>query len=124
MRQHFTGGLAVADEVVVDEVQARGGGLLRKNEIQLLDQLLRRLEPRLPAVQIGNIAKLALVRASRGELQGAQQVLIEFQQVVCRFGKIAQTESMGAGVAHLLRRGSHRGIQTGYQIIGGLAEFS
>ena len=53
MRQHLLRGLAVADEIVIDEIDGAGGSLGCENRIEFGDDLLRRLEPRLAPVKAG-----------------------------------------------------------------------
>src|SRR3984957_3302306 len=113
MRQHVPRRLTIADEVVVDKIQAGRMRFLRQNEIELADQLLRGFHPRLAPVQVGYIAKLAQVRASRGKLQGPEQILVELDEVVGRIRKVSQSRALGAGAAYLPRRRVDSGIEFG-----------
>ena len=65
MRQHFVRGLAIADEIVVDEIDDGRMPALAAHGIELGDDLLRRLQPRLAAVEVGDVAELAEVRTAR-----------------------------------------------------------
>src|SRR5580692_2350797 len=102
MRQHFPRRLTIADEIVVDEVETRRPALLRQDKIQLADQLPRRFHPGLAPVQVGYIAKFALVRAPGRELQCAEQVFVEPDQVIRGKWKIAQCQALRSGIAYLL----------------------
>ena len=90
MRQHLLGGLAVADEIVVDEIDHRRMPLLLAHGIELGDDLLRRLQPRLPAVETGNVAELAQVGTPARELQREHQIVLQRDEVVRRDREILQ----------------------------------
>ena len=59
VRQHIARRLAVADEIVVDEIDDRRMAGLRAYGIELGTDLRRRLEPRLPAVEARDVAEFA-----------------------------------------------------------------
>jgi hypothetical protein len=60
MWQQVQRGLAVADEIVVDEIDGVGDADFT-HLVELGDNLLRRLQPRIAAIEPGDIAKLALI---------------------------------------------------------------
>src|SRR3954447_11445131 len=82
MGEHLLRGLAISDEIVIDEVERRRWVWLRENAIQLRHDLLRRLHAWLAAVKSGNVAELAQVRTAGRELHGAEQVAAERHLVV------------------------------------------
>ncbi|MEY9448104.1 ribosomal protein S3 [Bradyrhizobium diazoefficiens] len=60
MRQQVHRRLAIADEIVVDEID-RVGHAAFAQAIELGDDLLRRLDARVAAVEAGDVAELALI---------------------------------------------------------------
>ena len=90
MGQHLLRGLAVGDEIVVDEVDDGRVVGLADEGVELGQQLLGRLQPRLPAIERRNVAELAAIRAAGGELQRAEQVFLQRQLVIGRQREIAQ----------------------------------
>ena len=118
MRQHLLGGLAVADEIVVDEVERGRRVRLREDEIELGDDLLRRLHARLAAVKARDVAELAEVRAARRELHRAEQVAAERDLVVggnrevgerqALLGRRTRTAAAAAPCSHRARGRSGR----------------
>jgi hypothetical protein len=76
LRQHFARRLAVADEIVVDEIYHRRMTGLRQHGVKLGDDLIRGLQPRLAAIKSGYVAELAAIRTPAGELQAADQITI------------------------------------------------
>src|ERR1700743_2583004 len=124
VRQHFPRCLAVADEVVVDEIQARRRRFLRQNKIQLANQLLRRLHARLPAIKVRDIAELAQIGTTGGELQSAQQVFVQLDQIVGGIREIAQRKPLLTRVFDLCRRRGHGRIDSRNEIVRSRAQFA
>jgi hypothetical protein len=64
MRQHLARRLAIADEIVVDEIDHRRMAALRHDGVELGSELRRRFQSRLPAVERRDVAKLAAIWAA------------------------------------------------------------
>ena len=102
MRQQIARRLAVADEVVVDEIDRLRMRRLRQHAFELGDDLLRRLEARHAAVKAGDVAELALVGAAAGELDAADQILPELDEPVGGDREAAERQPLLGGEPHLL----------------------
>jgi len=76
VREEFLGGLAVADEVVVHEVDGadRSAG---DDLVELADDLLGSFQPGIVAVEFGDVAELALVGAAARKLDVGEEVLVQ-----------------------------------------------
>src|SRR5262249_47310565 len=77
MRQHFPRCFAVADEIVIHKVDHCWVPRLFENLIQFVRNLLWLFEPRLAAIEGGNVKKLAAVRAATRKLQAPDEVMVE-----------------------------------------------
>ena len=63
MRQQFCDGLAIGDEIVIDEIdRARDTGI--DQSVEFGDDLRRRFQPRHAAIKAGDVAEFARVRAA------------------------------------------------------------
>ena len=75
--------LAVADEVVVDEIDVAAiAGVIER--LQLGEDLVLRLGARHAAVQLDDVAELAGERAAARELDADVEILFELEQIVTR----------------------------------------
>src|SRR3974390_1625869 len=93
MRQQLQRGLAVADEVVVDEID-RAADTVFKQLFEFGRDLLRRLDARVAAVEPGNIAKLALVRTAARVLDAAEEIALELGKLVSGHRKTRHVETI------------------------------
>jgi len=85
--------LLVADEVVVDEVDTgRSSG---HDLVELGQHLGRRLEPRILAIERGDVAELARVRAAARELDVSEEVPPDRRQVIGRHREVGQGQARG-----------------------------
>ena len=84
MRQQIARRFAVADEIVVDEIDHRRMIGLGDEGVEFGEKLLVRLEARLAAIEGRNVAKLAPIRATAGELERSNQIAREWDGVVER----------------------------------------
>ena len=75
MRQQIERGLAVADEIVVDEID-RPAQPAFEQLVELGDDLLRDLQPRIAAIEAGDVAELALIGAAGRKLDAAEEILL------------------------------------------------
>jgi hypothetical protein len=124
VRQHVLGGFAIADEIVVDEIHDRRMPFLLAHGIELGGDLGRCFEPRLTAVEIGNVAELAEIGTAAGELQGQHQVVLQWDEVVGRDWKILQRKSLLGFQSQLRGRTRDTRIEAGDELIGRIAEFA
>ena len=120
VRQHVLGGFAIADEIVVDEIDHRRMPLLPAHGIELGGDLRGGLEPRLPAVEIGDVAELAEIRAPARELQGEHQIVLQRDEVVGRNREILQRKPLLGFEANLRRRARDALVEARDQPIGGV----
>ena len=124
MRQHLARRLAVADEIVVDEIDHRRMRGLRHHGVELGGNLLRCLQTRLPAVKRGDVAELAAIWTAAGELQTADQITAEADQIVGRQREVGQRQAL-VGFEPLLRRGRHDTVvEAGNKPVGGVADLA
>ena len=124
MRQHLARRLAVADEIIVDEIDHGGVAPLRQHGVELGGQLLRRLQPRLPAVQRRDIAELAAIGAAAGELQRAEQIAVEPDEMIGRHRKVGERQALCGFEAHLLGRRGAVLVEAGDQPVRGVADLA
>ena len=87
MRQQIARRFAVADEIIIDEIDHRRMAWLPHKGVELGKKLFGRLESRLPAIQGWNVAKLAPIWAAAGELERSDEVARERHGIVARKGK-------------------------------------
>ena len=125
MRQHLARGLAVADEIVVDEIDHRRMTRLTAHGIELGDDLLRRLQPRLAAVEAGDVAELAAIGTAAGELQRQHQVVPQRDQVVGRHREIVRAAGAPWSRSAPARAAARRSASSARdQPVGGVAELA
>jgi hypothetical protein len=86
--------------------------------------LLRRLEPRIAAVERRDVAELALVGAAAGELHAAQHVAVELDQVVGRQRELGQRPALVGGEHHLGGGPRRVARQPAHQLVGGIADLA
>ena len=118
VRQHVLGGFAIADEIVVDEIHDRRMPFLLAHGIELGGDLGRCFEPRLTAVEIGNVAELAEIGTAAGELQGQHQVVLQRDEVVGRNREILQRQPILGLEAQLCGRARDALVEARDQLIG------
>jgi hypothetical protein len=75
MRQQIERRLAVADEIVVDEID-RVGDAAFAQLVEFGDDLLRRLQARIAAVEAGDVAEFALIGAAARILDAAEKIFL------------------------------------------------
>ncbi len=116
-------GLAVADEIVVDEIDHRRMHLA-PHGVEFGGDLLRRLEPRLPAVEAGDVAELAQIRTAARELNRQHQVALERDEVVGRDRKVLQRQPLLGDERQRGRRPRRIGIDQRNDLVGGVAHLA
>jgi hypothetical protein len=87
MRQQIQRRLAVADEIVVDEID-RVGHAAFAQLVELGDDLLRRLQARIAAVEAGDVAELALIGTAARILDAAEQIFSRLGELIGRNRKV------------------------------------
>ena len=90
MRQQIARRFAVADEIVVDQIDHRRMVRLGDEGVEFGKKLLGRLEARLAAIEGRNVAKLAPIWAAAGELERADEIARERDGIVKRKRKARQ----------------------------------
>ena len=123
MRQQVERGLAVADEVVVDEVH-RAANAAFQQLVEFAGDLLRRFQARITAVEAGNVAEFALIRTAAGILNAAEEIARNFGQFVSGNRKARHIEPVGGLQHHLLRRPRRIAREARDQVIGGITQFA
>ena len=123
MRQQIERGLAVADEIVIDEID-RAHDAAFEQLVEFGGDLLRRLQPRIAAVEAGDVAEFALIRAARGILDAAEEVARNIRQFIGRNRKLGHVEAIGGLQHDLLVRPRRVARQDVDQLVGGIAEFA
>ena len=122
MRQQVERRLSVADEIVVDEIHRASHPALEQF-VELGDDLLRRLEPRIAAVQSGDVAEFALIWATARILDRTEEIFPDLGKLVGRNRKVGHGDAIGGLQDHLLRRARGIARQTRDQLVRGIAEF-
>ncbi len=123
MRQQVERGLAVADEIVIDEID-RAHDAAFEQLVEFGDDLLRRLQPRIAAIEARNVAELALVGAAARILDAAEEIAGDLGKLIGRDRKPGHVEPVG-GLQHDLPLGPRRiARQPRDQLIGRIAEFA
>ena len=109
--------LAVADEVVVHEVHvaAVADGV---QGVELAQHLLGGLGPRHPAVQLDDVAELAVEGASAGVLHPDVQVVVELEQVEAGNGGPGDVGEAGRGEGPLRGAALEGGHEVGQDLLG------
>jgi hypothetical protein len=124
VRQHVLRSLAIADEIVVDEIDDWRMPFLLAHGIELGRNLGRRLEPWLPAVEVGNIAELAEIRTAARELQRQHQIVLQRDQIVGRNREIMQWQPILGFEAQLHGRPRDALIEPRDQRVRGISHFA
>ena len=123
MRQQVQRRLAVADEIVVDEIN-RASDAAFAQFVEFGDDLLRRLQARVAAIEAGDVAELALIGTAARILDAAEEVFLHFRQLIGRNRKLGHRQAI-VGLQHHLLLGTRRILrQPGDELIGGVAEFA
>ena len=123
MRQQVKRRLAIADEIVVDEIH-RVGDAAFAQFVEFGDDLLRRFQARIAAVEAGDVAELALIGAAARILDAAEEIFFDLGQLVGRNRKLASSHAIGGLQHHLLLGARRIARQTRDQFVGGIAEFA
>ncbi len=103
VRQQLEHGTAVADEIVVDEID-RAQQPACQQLVELGGDLLRRLQAGVATIQRRDIAELALIGAAAGKLDAADKVFGQRNQLVGRLRELGHVATIERGQHHLLRR--------------------
>ncbi len=93
MRQQIERRLAVADEIVIDEIH-RAGDAAFEQFVEFGGDLLRRFETRIATVQPRDVAEFALVGAPAGVLDAAEKIAPDLGKLI---GRESETRSCRAG---------------------------
>ena len=86
--------------------------------------LRRRLEPRLPAVEARDVAEFASIRAAAGELQRAQQVTRQRNEVIGGDREIGERQPLLGLEPQLRRRRRDAAVERGDQRLSAVPEFA
>ncbi len=123
MRQQIQRRLAVADEIVVDEIDRVGHSAFAQL-VEFGDDLLRRLETRIAAVQSRDVAEFALIGTAARILDAAEEILLDLGKLIGRNRKLGHRHAIGGLEHHLLRRTRGIARQPRDQLVGRIAEFA
>ena len=124
MRQHLLGGFAIADEVIVDEVDHRRRIRLRAHEIELGNDLLRGLHARLSSIETRDVAEFAQIRAARRELHRPHQVAAERYLVIGGLREFGERQPIFGLKYDLLGRRRGTLIDQAEDRVGAIAELA
>src|ERR1700710_2486611 len=103
MRQKIERGLAVADEIIIDEID-RAHDAAFTELVEFGGDLLRRFQPRIAAAKSGDIAEFALIGAAAGILNAAKKVTLDLGEFIGRNRKLGHVEAVVSLQHHLLLR--------------------
>ena len=103
MRHQVQRRLAVADEIVIDEIH-RVGHAAFAQLVEFGDDLLRRLEARIAAIEAGDVAEFALIGTAARILDAAEEILSGLGELIGRNRKLGHRQAVGGLQHHLLRR--------------------
>src|SRR5262249_57314480 len=84
----------------------------------------RGLEPRLPAIKVGNVAEFAQIGAAAGELQSQHEIVLQRDQVVGRDREIVQRNAVLGFQAQLRARARDTLVEAGDELIGRVTELA
>src|ERR1700722_1362631 len=85
----FSGGPAIADEVVIDEIDgAVCAG--RQHGIELFGNVLGSLQARIAAIESRDVAKLALIGTAARKLDVGEEIFFELAEVIGGDGEIIE----------------------------------
>src|SRR5260221_7836215 len=98
--KHLARCFAIADKIVVDEIDCRRTFLL-PYRIEFADDLLRRFESRLAAIKAGYVAEFTTIGAATRKLQSQQQIVSQPHQVISRDRKITEGNTLLRAQLHL-----------------------
>src|SRR4029077_15980671 len=93
VRQQFERGLAIADEIVVDEID-RTADATCEQLVEFGGDLLRRLQARIAAIESGDIAEFALIGTSARILDAAEEIALELGKLVGRNRQTGTLETL------------------------------
>ena len=124
VRQHFACRLAVADEIVVDEIDDTRRVRLRDHCVEFADDLLGRFQARLAAVKRRDVAEFAAIGTAAGELDRREQIPLQQHLVIRWQRKIGERQALFCLEAHLLRGWLDARIKQRDQVIRRVAEFA
>src|SRR3954462_4265208 len=120
MWQQIQRGLAIADEIVVDEIDGASDAAFAQL-VELGDDLLRRLQARIAAVKTGNVAEFALIRTAARVLDATEEVLLHLGHLVGWKRKLGHRQTVGRLQNDLLLRPRRVARQARNKIVGGVA---
>ena len=123
MRQQLERRLAVADEIVVDEIDRAGDAALDQL-VEFGDHLLRRLQARIASVEARNVAELALIRTAARILDAAEEVALDLGQLIGRNRKLRHLDALFGREDDLPLGARNVARQARDQLIGGVAKFA
>ena len=123
MRQQVDRRLPVADEIVVDEIDGVGHSAFAQ-PVELGDDLLRRLEPRIAAIESRDIAEFALIGATAGILDAAEKVPFDLGELIGRNWKIGHSHAVVGLQHYLLRRPREIARQPRDQVVGRITQLA
>src|SRR5260370_7577254 len=103
MRQQVDRRLPVADEIVVDEIDGVGRSAFAQ-PVELGDDLLRRLETRIAAIESRYIAEFALIGATARILDAAEKIPFDLAELIGRNWNIAHGDPALGLHPHLFPR--------------------
>ena len=108
----------------VDEIDHRRMRGLRHHGVELGGDLLRRLQPRLTAIERWDVAELAAIRTAAGKLQTADQITAEPDQIVGWQREVGQRQALVGFKTPL--RGWRRDtvVEAGNEPVCGVADFA
>src|SRR6185437_2221082 len=115
--------LAVADEIIVDEID-RAADAAFEQLVELGGDLLRRLQARITAIKPRYVAKFALVGTSARILNAAEQITLELGQLIGGKREACHVETLDRLEHDLLQRARRFAGETRNQFVGRIAEFT
>ena len=122
--QHLARCLAIANKIVVDEIDSLRTIRLLAYGVEFTDNLLRCLEPGLAAIEARYVAEFAAIGAAARKLQCQQQIIPQPHQVIGRDRKITERNALLRAKLHLRGRRHDARIQPFDQGVGSIAEFA
>src|SRR5437763_4216453 len=123
MRQHFPFGFAVTYEIVVNEIDHGRMAGPCQHGIEFGCDLFRRLESGLATVERGNITEFATIRTATGELQAADEVTVELDQIIGGQRELRKGKPLARLKSYLCEGWCHAVVKAGDEAIGGVADF-
>ncbi len=123
MRQQVERGLAIADEIVIDEIDRTGDAAFQQL-VEFGGDLLRGFEARITAIKSGDIAEFALIGATARILDAAEEIPLDVGQFIGRNRKLGHVEAVDGLQHHLLLGAGRIAREPRDQVVGRIAEFA